>query len=103
MTQTQMDVGFCINCGIEFHMPHTIVERLRESHSLFYCPNGHSQFYPALTPEEKSIKNLENQVKHLKQVEKDLAIEQAHSNATLRKLSATRGVVTKLRKKKRSV
>lgn len=37
----------CPACGTVFGMEANLQKRLREDHSTFYCPNGHSQYYPA--------------------------------------------------------
>jgi len=36
----------CITCGVKFGMDTTYREKLRECHNTFYCPNGHSMYYP---------------------------------------------------------
>lgn len=42
----------CITCGIPFSIPQSFKEHLKRSHEVFYCPNGHNQYYPAKTDAE---------------------------------------------------
>lgn len=43
----------CANCHVAFWMSLAMVKQLRECHNEFYCPNGHSNYYPAKTDAEK--------------------------------------------------
>lgn len=49
----------CANCGIEFCLPQAVEDKRREDHKTFYCPNGHSNYYPAATEKERRIRQLE--------------------------------------------
>ena len=40
------DTETCITCGVVFTLPSELVVQRRRDHTNFYCPNGHSQFYP---------------------------------------------------------
>ena len=46
----------CVNCGIAFTIPDVLQAELRRNHKLFYCPNGHGQYYSG-----KSDLELENE------------------------------------------
>lgn len=35
----------CANCGIQFAMPVVFIQKRRQDHGSFYCPNGHSLVY----------------------------------------------------------
>jgi hypothetical protein len=43
----------CSACGVHFGMLADYQERRRKDHKSFYCPNGHSQYYPGQSKEEK--------------------------------------------------
>jgi len=43
----------CSNCGILFGMPDFYEKKRRQDHKSFYCPNGHSQYFPAESEAEK--------------------------------------------------
>lgn len=49
----------CCNCHVQFQITAAHQYQLKESHNPFYCPNGHSQYYPGETKEEKLRKQLE--------------------------------------------
>ena len=36
-------------CGVAFALTQEFAERRDEDHASFYCPNGHSQYYPQKT------------------------------------------------------
>jgi hypothetical protein len=37
-------------------------ERMHRTHETFYCPNGHSNYFPGRTAEQKQIDSLKKQV-----------------------------------------
>lgn len=43
----------CITCGTVFGVTDDYHRQLKRSHKSFYCPNGHSQFYPGQSELEK--------------------------------------------------
>jgi len=94
----------CYKCHILFAIPREFNDkqlRLKERGG-FSCPNGHSQVY---TGEREEVK-LRRQLVDQKKLKQRLADEQqcciqAHEEANRfeRSLRATKGVVTKLKKK----
>ena len=105
--QTQTFVGTlfveeCCNCGTHFGMSQETYRHFRDNHKEFCCPYGHEQHYTGksdaekLTETEKAKRDLENKLKYAEQ-SKSYYQEQNenHKNA----LRATKGVVTKLRKR----
>ena len=56
----------CSKCGAQSLLPAERIRKLRQSHATFYCPNGHSQYFPGKTAEEKRIEQLEREVAALK-------------------------------------
>jgi len=53
-----MSIG-CAQCGVVFSMPEQLEEKRRADHGEFYCPNGHSNYFPGKTKQEKEIERLE--------------------------------------------
>lgn len=51
--ETGLVIEKCINCGILFAMPSELNRKRRRDHKNIYCPNGHAQYYPQLSEEEK--------------------------------------------------
>ena len=43
----------CANCNILFWLPSSMVSQLKECHNEFFCPHGHTNYYPAETDAEK--------------------------------------------------
>lgn len=86
---TQLEVEVCGTCGIMYALPCEMLERARNDPSLWwYCPNGHHWHYLTETPEQK-----------LRKAQEALARERARHDQTQASLSATRGVVTRQRKR----
>lgn len=88
----------CCDCGIVFGMPDYHKNRLLETGGSFYCPNGHGQHYTE--PEVKRLQKL------LSKVEKSATLyrqwydaEQDDHARTRRSLAATKGVLTKTKKR----
>jgi hypothetical protein len=48
----------CHTCGVVFGLTDSVDAARREDHKTFYCPNGHSQYFPGKTEEEKLIEEL---------------------------------------------
>ena len=48
-------------CGVIWWITDAHDDRLRESHSVFYCPNGHGQSYFGKTKAEKLQEQLERE------------------------------------------
>ncbi len=51
----------CASCSVWFSVTEHFERRRREDHAQFFCPNGHSNIYPApkVTEEQKQIRDLE--------------------------------------------
>jgi hypothetical protein len=81
----------CGECGVTFGLTSGFVKERKRSHQTFYCPNGHARYWPDETEEER-YKRLYHAAERRAGSNYDLAM----SNE--RKLRATKGVVTKLRK-----
>lgn len=54
----------CANCSVAFCLPEDLHGRRKEDHKTFYCPNGHSNYYPQETAKESKIRNLESRLNH---------------------------------------
>ena len=86
---TTLEVDVCLTCGIMFALPEEMLARARKTPSIWwYCPNGHHWHFPVKTEEQK-----------LQEAKDQLARERSRHDQTQASLSATRGVVTKQRKK----
>lgn len=96
-----VDVLTCGKCGIVFAVPSWWVQTRRKDHATWYCPNGDARAFLGETKEEKRIRELE--VAHrfaterARQAEKDAEIERKARKQVQKKLSATKGTLTKTR------
>lgn len=89
------------NCGGQW-LPDAKLRHLRESHEIFYCPSGHSQWFAGKTEKEKRIEELEKKVSFLtvdRNFYKGLyeRERQAARNARQRQY-ALKGVITRLKR-----
>lgn len=84
-----LEVEIC-TCGVLFAAPRYMLETRREDGESFYCPNGHSLSY------DGAIVRLKRDLKDAKD---RAARERALRDQTEASLRATKGVVTKQRKK----
>jgi hypothetical protein len=81
----------CINCGIPFAIPKNYQERLREKHTNFFCPNGHTQYYPGESDTEKLARQLrerDNQLAQTATAKIQLENQLNEANRKLKKVAA---------------
>ena len=87
---TELTVLACGDCGVPFGMSDDFVAERQKSHATFYCPNGHSRYYPA-----------ENEAERYKRLYKDAADRSARLVAERDQAEASRrawkGQATKAR------
>lgn len=93
---TVLIVKTCGRCGLIYAVPDYFDEARRDDHNTFYCPNGHPRVY----------KEGESQAARVKRLEDRIAWERAQADqvradrdALQRSLSATRGVVTRTKRR----
>jgi hypothetical protein len=82
----------CGSCGTAFAIAEQLYKQRRKDHGSFYCPNGHNRYFPGESEEEKLRRQLKAQQDYAESLNSRLDQRE-------RSLSATRGVVTKLRKR----
>lgn len=71
----------CASCGITFGITTAFMERRREDHEGFYCPNGHSNAYSGENKEERLERSLRYERDHTARLSAQLEQEKAHSRA----------------------
>lgn len=83
----------CCNCGVLFGIPNTMQDLLREKPgTTFYCPNGHPQHYTGKTEAQKQRERADSLERRLANRDEDLRAARAS-------LVATKGQLTKARKR----
>ena len=58
----------CCSCHVQFQITADHQGHLKQSHKSFYCPNGHSIYYPGETKVKKLEKELEYKQNHIKRL-----------------------------------
>jgi hypothetical protein len=97
--QTTLEIQVCAACGITFAMPDHFVETRREDHKTYYCPNGHYLHFPQQSDAEKAQAEAEKYKRLWKQEQRYAANVLNERNAAQKQLSATKGQMTKLKKR----
>lgn len=82
----------CGTCGVVWGMPETFLDARRQDGEWWYCPNGHKWHWSGETVEVR----LRRQLEHTKD---SLASARAARDQAQASLRATKGVVTKMRKR----
>jgi hypothetical protein len=80
----------CIKCGVDIVMPAYMYDHRLKDQTNFYCPNGHPQRFIGETEEQKLRKLVKTERRWREQ-------EQQRVREVEAKLSAIKGVVTRLK------
>lgn len=89
----------CAKCHMTFGIPDRFQKDRRNDHATFYCPAGHDNYYPGKSEAEKLREQLDRTKKSL-EIEHQLREgAQRRADAAQRSLSATKGVVTKMKRR----
>lgn len=89
----------CGACGVTFGLPTALLTTYRRTHQTWYCPNGHSRYYPGESDEEKLKKALKEEEARSKQAEYSLYLRNQELAAANKTLATTRGQLTRVRKR----
>lgn len=91
----------CIECGIAFTLPDVRQAELRRTHKLFYCPNGHGQYYPGKSDIEIANGKIANLERTLKAKDDLLGERWERILALERQRAAYRAVITRFKNERR--
>lgn len=89
----------CYKCGIPFWLDEKHVYYLRQSHESFYCPRGHSQYFPAKSEKEELQDKLQKAARDREYLEADLQRARDQRDYSERSKAAYKGQITKLKKR----
>lgn len=93
-----LEIEKCVNCGCVFGVPNGFRTQRRQDKRSFFCPNGHSMSYT-----ESELDTVRRERDRLTQrlAERDDEIKRQRElrETTERRLAATQGVVTKIKKR----
>ena len=56
--ELELETRHCPTCGIIYGVPDTFVSDRQKHHAYFYCPMGHSRYFPQDNEEERLRKQL---------------------------------------------
>lgn len=93
------NVHCCTECGVSYALTNAYDARRRDDHKSFYCPNGHSQHYPQKNEAEAQRARAERLEQQLASRDEDLRIAQARHRNERNAHRATKGVLTKTKKR----
>jgi hypothetical protein len=80
----------CNNCGIEYFLTQNYINNRRQDHEPFCCPNGHGNWYPGVTQEEKLKKQLRVVLKEADECRVKLTTEIENRDEEIEKLKRSR-------------
>lgn len=90
----------CCNCGVLFAVTESFQQQcLDNPEKWFYCPNGHQQHYTGKTDAQKAKERAAELERRLASREEDLRAERMQREAERRRHAATKGQLTKARKR----
>lgn len=88
----------CAECGVVFAVTAEFDQRRRASGNAFYCPNGHTLVYSGRTLPTVEVELKEAKARQ-RQAELTAQFEREQAESALRSLAATKGVVTRLKRR----
>jgi hypothetical protein len=86
-------------CGLQFALPDMFVERRRKDQKTWFCPNGHTRWFPGKTEEQKLRERADRLQRQVAAREEDLRFEQSRLVSERRAHAATKGVLTKTKRR----
>ena len=97
--ETHIRIIECANCSIDFGIGEDFRKRRREDHDTFYCPNGHSNFYPQKDEAAKQRERADGLEQRLKYALARATSAEDQAQAAEYSRRAQKAVNTKLRKR----
>lgn len=88
-----------VGCGVSFALADAFIAARRDDHATWYCPNGHTRWYPeknAVETERASRERAERQAAYARQ---SAAAWRDQAEAAHRQATAYKGHATRLRRR----
>lgn len=76
----EMRLCNCATCGVSFAFPVAVAKRREDDHQGFYCPNGHTNYYPQKSDAQilrDKLRMKEREIEELKAAEQKRAADSA--------------------------
>ena len=89
------------NCGISWWHPSGFDTQRKSDHILFFCPNGHSQYYTELNQQEKLQKRLDEEIRNKNRYMEEKEICCNRLTKTKHQLNGLKGYVSRLKRGKK--
>lgn len=89
----------CAKCSMVFGVTEKFQRERRADHAAFFCPNGHSNYYPVKSEAEKLRDQLAGERARLDQERAETARLRRRVALRDRQVAARKAVATKLRKR----
>lgn len=93
------NVHCCTECGVSYALTAAFEDRRRDDHKTFHCPNGHRQHYPSKNDAEKAREEAERERQRAERLQQQLRRREEDLQSERRQHSATKGQLTKTRKR----
>jgi len=87
------------SCGMAFAIPAEFQQQKRRDHKGFYCPRGHSQYYPGESDLEKAERLRKQAIAQRDAAHASAGAARDQAAAAERSARATRGHLTRIRNK----
>lgn len=89
--EVEMRICNCAACGVSFAFPSAIAKRREDDHQSFYCPNGHTNYYPQKSDAEilrEKLRMKERELEDMKAAEQKRAANSAKAARLARQKKA---------------
>jgi hypothetical protein len=87
----------CAECSMPFGIPQEFQEQRRKDHGTFYCPRGHTEWYPEKSDLEKQKERAEIAEREARFARNNARFYQDEAAAQRRSAAAYKGHVTRIR------
>lgn len=87
----------CCDCHIVFGISPALNAELHDNHKLFYCPRGHSQYFPGKSDTEKLAEQLAREKRYRGISEAQLTSTRDQLHATERSLRGHKAAKTRIK------
>ena len=84
--EINLDVITCSECGISFGMPGHFIQNRREDHNIFWCPNGHTQYFPSKSEAEVLREQLKKEQSKLANAQLEIMMKEKETKRLQKKI-----------------
>lgn len=89
----------CCACGVLFAFPERLMLEKRRTHETYFCPNGHTLYFPHESDVEKRDREIKMLNARLTNAREDAEWQKKQRQKEERRVRAYRGVVGKMRRR----